>query len=131
MKLTILLILTFSLLKAPNVVTGYIAIEEGINPYKVIINAIGAVESNFDTLAYNPKEEATGFFQCRPIRLKDYNQRTGESLTLEDMYNYPKAERVFLYYATQFRHDDYKAISIDWNKSRTLKYWKKVQKYLK
>jgi hypothetical protein len=104
---------------------------EGItNPYKRIIEAIGAVECSGDTMAYNPIEKATGYFQVRPIRLKVYNQRTGEKLTLKDMFIYEKAERVFLYYASDFNPSDFGAISKEWNKSVTDIYWNKVNKLL-
>ena len=130
MTIITIFILWFSQLTAPP--SGGIAIEvsEGINPYKTIIHAIGEVESKHDTLAYNPGEGATGYFQIREIRLRDYNERTGECLTMTDMYDYHKAERVFLYYATQFRYDDYRSIARDWNKSRTNRYWNRVKKHI-
>ena len=40
-------------------------------PFKSLIHAIGMVETQFDTLAYNPLEAAAGYFQIRPIRLED------------------------------------------------------------
>jgi hypothetical protein len=41
------------------------------------------VETKGDTLAYNPYEEATGIFQIRPIRLKDYNKECADILVRE------------------------------------------------
>ena len=48
-------------------------------PFESLIHAIGMVETQYDTLAYNPLEEAVGYFQIRPIRLIDYNIRTGSN----------------------------------------------------
>src|SRR5450759_3345483 len=52
-----------------------------IEPFKSLIHAIGMVETQYDTLAYNPFEEAVGYFQIRPIRLVDYNERTGSTVS--------------------------------------------------
>jgi len=127
--LTTILIFFMTLeLLAPESNTAVIIASEPIKPYKTIIKAIGSVECRFDTLAVNPIEQAYGYFQCRQIRLDDYYKQTGIRYSLNDMLDYEKAEKVFLHYACQFRHDDYKAIAWDWNKSRTNKYFLKVQK---
>jgi len=55
--------------------------------YDKIIQAVVRVESRGNTLAYNLEEEATGAFQIRPIRLLDYNRKTGKNYKLEDCYN--------------------------------------------
>jgi hypothetical protein len=86
------------------------------------------VESNLDTLAYNPKENAVGYFQIRPIRLKDYNNRVGANYVLTDMYDYDKALEVFMYYVTLDMESTCKA----WNgrgKSNKV-YWQKVSRLL-
>ena len=66
--------------------------------YKQLVLAIGMVETKRDTLAYNPVEEAAGYFQIRPIRLLDYNNRTGSNYTMKDLFNYEISEKIFLYY---------------------------------
>lgn len=103
-----------------------------VNPFRDLIHAIGIVETNLDTLAYNPLEEATGYFQIRPIRLDDYNKKTGNSYKLQDMYNYSIAEKIFLYYAAQTGPYDFETIARSWNGSgqMTFEYWKKVQQHL-
>jgi hypothetical protein len=110
-------------------VTDYTALllNEPVNPYKMILEAIGKTESNQNTLAYNPKEEATGYFQIRPVRLLDYNQRTGNDYTMQDLFDYKVSEKIFLYYASRFEPWDYEGISRDWNKSVTDKYWKLIK----
>src|SRR5664280_1415506 len=52
-----------------------------IEPFTSLIHAIGMVETQYDTLAFNPLEGAVGYFQIRPIRLNDYNFRTGSTYT--------------------------------------------------
>ncbi len=101
-------------------------------PFRKLIKAIGMVETKFDTLAYNPEEEAVGFFQIRPIRINDYNERTGSSFILADMYQYETAEKVFLYYAIELGPYNFEKIAKSWNGSgeKTIEYWKKVKDYL-
>ncbi len=117
---------------APRTDSIVILDNQPIKPYTQLIYAIGKVETNLDTLSYNPTEEAIGFFQIRPIRLDDYNFRTGSNLKHSDMYNYETSEKVFLYYASQIGPYDFEKIAVNWNGSgaQTLYYWKRVQEYL-
>ncbi len=103
-----------------------------IQPFKPLINAIGRVETNFDTLAYNPFEKAAGYFQIRPIRIIDYNKRTGSNYTLNDMFDYEISEKIFLYYASEIGPYNFEKIARKWNGSgrKTILYWRRVQKYL-
>jgi hypothetical protein len=103
-----------------------------VEPYKRLIYAIGMVETKFDTLAYNPVENAVGYFQIRPIRLLDYNIRTGNNYSREDLYDYKVSEKIFLYYASEIGPYDYERIARNWNGSgkNTYLYWKQVKKYL-
>jgi len=101
-------------------------------PYRRLIHAIGIVETKCDTLSYNPVEEATGYFQIRPIRLQDYNKRTGSRYTMKDLFNYNISEKIFLYYARQAGPYDLEKIARRWNGSgkKTIHYWNRVKKYL-
>lgn len=103
-----------------------------VEPFKKLIHAIGMVETSLDTLAYNAEEEATGYFQIRPVRINDYNKRTGSTYSLKDMYNYKSAEKVFLYYATTIGPFNFEKIARSWNGSgpMTVSYWNKVKTYL-
>jgi hypothetical protein len=103
-----------------------------IEPYKLLIHAIGMVETRGDTMAYNPIEKAVGFFQIRPIRLKDYNERTGSHYTMKDMFDYKISEKIFLFFADQIGPYDFEQIAKKWNGSgkKTIHYWKQVKKYL-
>lgn len=103
--------------------------DKAVEPFRRLINAIGMVETGHDTLAYNPVEEAAGYFQIRPIRLRDYNIRTGSNYAMKDLYNYEVSEKIFLYYASQIGPYDFETIARRWNGSgsMTIEYWKKVK----
>jgi hypothetical protein len=103
-----------------------------VQPYKNLIHAIGMVETQYDTLAYNPLEEAVGYFQIRPIRLEDYNSRTGSTYSRQDLFNYNISEKIFLYYATGIGPYDFERIAKTWNGSgkSTILYWDQVKKFL-
>jgi hypothetical protein len=117
---------------APN--DGFIIIFKNppIEPFGKLINAIGMVETGNDTHAYNPKEEAVGFLQIRPVRVQDYNKRTGSNYTINDMYSYKISEEIFLYYALKIGPYDLERIARNWNGSgtETLAYWTQVSEYL-
>jgi hypothetical protein len=117
---------------APNLKVAYILVSDRINVYDKLINAVVLVESFGDTMACNILEQATGAFQIRPIRLLDYNQRTGSSYKIEDCYNYDISKKIFLFYAMQIGFPRYETIARKWNGSgeTTIEYWEKVKTYL-
>lgn len=90
------------------------------------------VETKNDTLAYNPEEEATGYFQIRPVRLKEYKRLTGSSYTIKDMFNYKKSEEVFLYFADRIGPYNFEQIARSWNGSgsMTTSYWHRIRALL-
>ena len=133
----ILIILLFLLLtnqvrNSVNPATLIIVRSESVNPINDLIHAVGIVESSCDTMAYNPEEQAYGYFQIRPIRLLDYNQRTGQQYQLKDMYNFLIAKKIFLFYANQIGDYDLEKIARSWNGSgpKTKIYWDRVSAYL-
>ena len=132
MTTTIITILLCFNLYAPGNSSMVIVESKPIRPYERLIHAIGKVECNLDTLAYNPIEMATGYYQIRPIRIVDYNKRTGSHYTLNDMYDYYEAEKVFLYYADRIGPYDFERIAKSWNGSgyKTVEYWNKVKREL-
>jgi hypothetical protein len=103
-----------------------------VEPYKQLIYAIGFVETMNDTLAYNPLEEATGIFQIRPIRLQDYNNRTGSKYKMDDLFEYEVSEKIFLYFADQIGPYDLEQIARRWNGSgnMTTFYWNRIKEFL-
>lgn len=129
----IILALCFLLLTtkviAPDIKT--LAIEES-QPIEIIYErlmmAILEVESSGDTLAYNAIEDAYGPFQIRPIRLNDYNKRTGKKYRMNDCYTLKVSREVFLYYAKMIG-PDYETVAKRWNGSgiMTIEYWAKVK----
>jgi len=127
-----LLILFATRTFAPNQESVAIFYTPPVEPFTKLIYAVGMVEGKCDTTAYNEFEEAAGFFQIRPIRLEDYKMRTGISYTTEDMFDYEKAEEVFLYYAQRIGPYDFEKIARDWNGSgaKTTEYWNRVKKFL-
>lgn len=129
MILITVLFMACRLLPAPAVSSLYIPMGDSVNSYDRLIQAVLRVECNGDYMAYNAKEEARGPLQIRPIRLNDYNRRTGKSYTLDQMYDFSIAREIFLYY-TYGR--SFELCAKSWNGSgpMTIDYWKKVCKYL-
>ena len=128
-----ILMLSFTLrATAPSREELTIVASSPIEPYRKLINAIGTVETKHDTLAYNPVEQAVGYFQIRPIRLRDYNKRTGSHYRMKDLYNYRISEKIFLYYADLAGPYNFEKIAKNWNGSgpRTYFYWKRIKNYL-
>jgi len=117
---------------APGLSVAFILVPKPISAFEKLISAIVMVESSGDTLAVNLSEEAYGAFQIRPIRLLDYNRRTGKNYTTEDCFNFEISKEIFLYYAENMGYPDNQAIARNWNGSgkMTLDYWKKIKKYL-
>ena len=130
----LIIVLLFSefRLAAPDRKTLVVTDFSPVEPFRELVYAVGMVEGMGDTLAYNEFEGAAGYFQIRQIRLDDFNKRTGSNLKLDDMFNYEKAERVFLYYASRIGPYNFEKIAKNWNGSgaRTIEYWDKVKKYL-
>lgn len=127
-----LLLLSVFRVSAPDRKSLVIIDSQPVEPYKKLIEAIGIVETGNDTLAYNPIEKATGYFQIRPIRLVDYNKRTGNTYSRKDLFNYDISEKIFLYFADQIGPYDFEKIARKWNGSghQTIHYWKQVKRHL-
>jgi hypothetical protein len=103
-----------------------------LEPYGRLMDAIGFVETMQDTLAYNPVEEAVGIFQIRPIRLEDYNRRTGNNYKMKDLFDYDISKKIFIYYAVQIGPYNLEQIARNWNGSGHLTsfYWRRIKEYL-
>jgi hypothetical protein len=117
---------------APEAKVLTVFVSDPVNSYERLVNAIIRVESKGDTLAYNPIEKAAGAFQIRPIRLRDYNNRTGNSYTHNDCFKLKVSKEIFLYYANKIGYPNYELIAREWNGSgkTTIDYWNKVRLYL-
>ena len=90
------------------------------------------VESGNDPCAYNHGEMATGIYQIRPIRILDYNQRTGKNYKLSDCYDIQISKEIFLYYADKKHFTDLENIAKEWNGrgAKTVVYWEKIKSIL-
>jgi hypothetical protein len=112
----------------------YLVIKEmpPIEPFKKLMYAIGMVEVKGDTNAFNELEKAAGYFQIRPIRLDDFNIRTGNNYTMKDLFNYGISKEIFIYYATQIGPYDLEKIAKRWNGSgaKTFEYWERIKRFL-
>ncbi|MGC1389640.1 MAG: hypothetical protein WA816_01250 [Bacteroidales bacterium] len=130
-SITLLLILALKVF-APTSESMILVRTTPVEPYKSLIRAIGMVETQYDTLAYNPLEEAVGYFQIRPIRLADYNNRTGSEYSMNDLFNYKISEKIFLFYAVVIGPYNLERIAKTWNGSgkSTILYWDEVKKFL-
>jgi hypothetical protein len=103
-----------------------------LEPYKQLAFAVGMVETKGDTMAYNSIEGAVGIFQIRPIRLIDYNKRTGSRYNRKDLFNYNISKKIFLYYADQVGPYNLEQVARRWNGSGhlTINYWHRIKQYL-
>ena len=119
-------------LAAPEQRSLYIAEPMPVEPFASLMFAIAMVETAGDVNAYNPFEQAAGIFQIRPVRVADYNIRTGSNYELADMFDYEISKEVFLYYASRTGPYNFEQIAKNWNGSgpRTEIYWERVKRYL-
>jgi hypothetical protein len=127
------MLLSFSLqLSAPDWNSFTIFELSPVEPYRKLVYAIGMVETKGDTLAYNPAEDATGYFQIRPIRLVDYNYKTGSNYTKKDLFNFDISAKIFLYFADLVGPYNLELIARKWNGSgqQTINYWERIKRYL-
>ena len=131
MKLLTLFILLLICLPVfgPNNNLVFLRAEEPVNIYDRLINAIVMVESENGQHLYNDVENAVGYFQIRPIRVLDYNQRTGSDYKLEDFYSYELSREMFLYYT---KGRSFERVAKSWNGSgpMTVEYWKLIKAIL-
>jgi hypothetical protein len=114
----------------------YVVRAEKVQPYETIWNLICRVESNNDSLAFCIDCNglpSVGIAQIQESRLNDYNNRSGDSLTLDDMFHPAKAKKVFMWYC----EGDYESISRKWNggpegmeNKSTVKYYQKIISYI-
>lgn len=117
---------------APDTQVIFLLASDPVDAYDRLIKAVVLVESSGDPLAYNLAEEAVGAFQIRPIRILDYNQRTGKNYKIENCFNFEISKEIFLYYARKIGYPDYETIARNWNGSgeTTQDYWEKVKSKL-
>jgi len=106
--------------------------EAPVKPYEKLWLACCMVESSNDSLALNIPEGATGIVQIRPIKLLDYNQRTGKGYHIRDCYNIKISKEIWYYYVSKFSPDDLVGICREWNGKgiKHKEYIEKIKKHL-
>ena len=117
----------FQLCKAPEFKTLYVETAKAITPYENLCHAITTAESSNDNFAINIPEQAYGAFQIRPIRLLDYNQRTGANYKMTDLFTYEISKKIFLYYCYSPYEID--KIILNWN-CQSKEYLNRVKKLI-
>ena len=112
------------------------------SPISILCAVVGAmeeVESGGDPIAYNPKEEARGILQIRPIMVREINRICGTSYTNKDCFDPIIATIMFIrmQHATNRKLNPEKAARL-WNggykgrsKESTLQYWNDVKEVLR
>ena len=81
-----------------------------------LLNAVMAVESNFDSMAYNSKENAAGVLQIRPIMVREVNRLLGEDkYTLKDRWNKAKSIEMFNVIRSHLKGATDEEIARTWN----------------
>ena len=102
-----------------------------------LLNAVMAVESNFDTMAYNAKENAAGVLQIRPIMVREVNRLLNEDkYTLKDRWSKVKSIEMFNVIRSHLKGASDEEIARTWNGGyngknipQTMQYWNKVKQY--
>jgi len=104
----------------------------GIGAFTNLMYATAMVETMGNPLSYNEFENAVGIFQIRQVRIDEYNRRTGNNLTLKEMFDPRLSEKVFLYFAAHYGPYKFEKIAKSWNGSgpMTELYWKRIKEYL-
>jgi hypothetical protein len=102
-----------------------------------LLMAVMAVESNFDSMAYNSKENAAGCLQIRPIMVREVNRLLGEKkYTLKDRWSKAKSIEMFNVLRSHLKGATDEEIARTWNGGyngknipQTMQYWIKVKQY--
>jgi hypothetical protein len=133
MRIILIAILLFICLKsfAPGAKQFFVESAEKTKPYERIWELICKIESNNDSLAFCidiNNLPSVGIAQIQESRLQDYNNRSGDSLTMDDMFHPAKAKKVFMWYC----EGDYEHIAKSWNGSGKMTeiYWQKILRVL-
>lgn len=108
-----------------------------------LVDALIYVESRGNPKAFNPKEDACGCLQIRPIMLKEVNrilkkQKKEERFSLEDRWDCGKSKEMFYIWKNyHHKHSNEEKIARNWNggprgykKSQTEGYWARVNQQL-
>ena len=141
-RILIIIILFFVWINLPS--TGYKSLyvfrAQSINPYEKLWKAICQIESSNNPNAFCIDVNgypSVGIAQIQESRLNDYNNRSGDSLTMDDLFHPDKSRRIFMWYASEIDPNNTEKISRCWNGGcggmnyeSTKEYFKKVKRIL-
>ena len=68
-----------------------------------LLNALAIQESSGGKRMWNKKELASGWYQMRPLALRDANEYLGTNYRLKDLYDRRIANRTFMSYCHKYR----------------------------
>jgi hypothetical protein len=131
LTLSLILFLPAKLLSPPDP-SVMIVRPEPFNPYLALWEATCRVESSKVEHSINYQEKAFGIAQIRAGKLKDYNNQTGSSYTLDDCLDPGVSYKIWIHFAKKYGHKDPERIAKRWNGSGKITeiYWEKVKKHL-
>ena len=110
-----------------------------------LVNAIIKVETvgwKNPSNAYNKREKAAGCLQIRPVMLREVNRiQNKRRYILKDRWNCKKSRQMFWiyqnFYINNGKSSSFQCMARRWNggptgcsKKSTIKYWKKVKRFL-
>ena len=129
MTLALIFSMFLTVISAPPNGSAVVFEAEEINYYEPLIRAVVTVESKGDIFAFNFLEQACGPFQIRPVRINDFNRRTGSNYKADDCFDYELSRKIFLYYC---QGRNYEVCAKSWNGSGPMvkDYWRKVKREL-
>jgi hypothetical protein len=96
-------------LYAPDHRVLYITVSDKIQPFQRIWDVICEYESGNNPLAFCIDINglpSVGIAQIQESRLNDYNNQSGDNLTLAEMFNPEKARKVFMWFASKSKTND-------------------------
>lgn len=102
-----------------------------------MIHAVRIVESGLNDFAVGAAQDV-GPLQITPIRIADYNQRTGKNYSHSDCFKWEVSREVFMYYANLIGYipTNFEEVCRRWNRSSAWQdekgqaYWERVSKHL-
>lgn len=96
--------------------------------YEKLAKAVYLQESSGNPQAIGAKNDV-GLFQITPIRLDDFNKKTGKKYSLNDRFNPIISREIFDYYAYKIGIENHEQIARRWNRANNWKdekgkkYW--------
>ena len=96
------------------------------DPFVVLWDHIKWVETR-DRDLINHDEKAYGRGQITPIKLKEYNKKTGSNYSSEDCLNESVSKEIFLWHYDQYASHELAAKRWNGSGPMTILYWNKVE----